>query len=352
MANFLLISLYIGFLSASTSFPNLTISESVRAIYHQNKDKILSFVRYEYNSFNVHIVTGTYCPTLWNSFHALYDLGRKDLLKAILCDPSDDLLASMLFSYKDYREYLIFNDIASLRVAEIRLRTRVYTKIFDMFKRFLLESILNSKPKNWTNSNDSQQGFTLLELFRVLWYTRISPLGRKLVNSESREKMEQLLVENFTFYEIFLAHRTEDLLVLEHFKLRSDANEIIIKITSAVRSFSFLANHFRIQLGSDEDDEYISMLRWLANQSPRFLVDFFGFLTCLHIDSLTTGSMGEMVIYYFNLSNGGLMIFGKSVSKRHENYMELRSIAKRIILKTKKVYGRQAQSKSFVIYEI
>jgi hypothetical protein len=308
----------------------------VNEIYEREKQRIFSDNRIKLRTFHRITILWTKNSEFVDSLEVLFNLKIEDLLKAFLNDDTNELLVFLLFSYQNYKKVLIFSSISSLYSSRTKAETRkeILMSVLKNFNIFLLNGILNSKPSNWTNSGDSLEGFKLLNLYRTLWYTKIRPL-RRLIKSPKVDRIEKIIEEKFIFIPIFLNHSTEDLLDWEFPNLLLDVQGYFREITPSIRKFSFLSDHFKMQLKDVERADNLSMFQRLSSKSSEFLRHFLYFNDCKFWENsfgeLFLSSVRSTVQYHLVLGEGNMEIFSKTIYNSFKNYDELRILVKKII---------------------
>jgi hypothetical protein len=278
-------------------------------------------------------------------FKSLKILDREELLKALIVEDSLEFIIILFYSFPFFGKNLVFENINSLLV----FKPPELKDVLNNFRIFLSHTIRKSKPLNWTDSSHSSVGYQLMDLFRVLWNSKIKPLGRKILTFFSA--WEESIENRFKLLDLFLAHKTEDLLIIEYGRLRKKQSGMNILSHPEIQNFCFLAQHFKKALKEVNSSEYLSRFQWFSSQSSLFhsyfdiainfpFFDDYPLSAHLYCFSWKHFSFHSMV---FVKSDKTVAIFWQSISATHGDYWELRKLVNWMMYKFK-LYSKKMNS--------
>jgi hypothetical protein len=270
-----------------------------------------------------------------NNYH-LGPLDEAELFKAMLLNKTDNILISFLFSYRNDGS-ILFGSVDSLLKSKSRGTCNFikFSRIFRNFKTFVSKAILKLRPINWSNYTDSSAGFHFLNLSKLLWRTKLEPLGKEILTGKKFEIWKNIIEERFVFLEMFLSRPIKDLLIESHqILLPKIKEEIDLVVPTEIQNFCFLAKYFGSVLGATQSPEFYSNFEFLAGQPWNLIIPLFYFFDHSYLDNYRHQSFRdtwEKKVHLMSKSvrcnlydfGGELNVFDGIVPKSHEHYADI-----------------------------
>jgi hypothetical protein len=341
MKIFLLIIWYFTISFASRHSEN-TLNPVIRnpfEVYKEEKAKYLRAYRHELRFLCGVSKIYKDSPELVHPIQNLCNqLSAEQLLVAMNEEDSLKFLVAFWFSSQSPREVLVFDNIKSL----FNLNNTHYfaENLFLNFRNYVSQAVRKSKRE------DSSAGIAILSAAWNLWQNKLKQVGRRILTPVAFEKIKRLIEDRLHFCDIFLSHRTEELLIQQYWKLVPEIEGGIDRITPAIQNFCFLTTHLWDLIRNVNSPTFLSNLEWLAEETPMKIIHILYFMKFSFLDlildySINNSKMIDLmkteVESYIQLKDGKMPVFGDRIIESLPDADKITWLVKRILEKTSKV---------------